>query len=135
MIQCWQECLAKHKEQELTSTDDSMQHPEGIDKTLPLQTTETGAGPRPSTGGRHQHVPPIALVTRNPSQIKIPSDQLTYRILLGLLDGKHYTQQPARRLAEYRQTLPKGRGYVSLALSPRSEESWQQVLASLDLLG
>ncbi len=32
-------------------------------------------------------------------------------------------------------TLPKGRGYVSLALSPRSEESWEQVLASLDLLG
>jgi hypothetical protein len=40
MIQCWQECLAKHMEKELTSTDDSRQHPEGIDKTLPLQTTE-----------------------------------------------------------------------------------------------
>jgi hypothetical protein len=52
-----------------------------------------------------------------------------------LLDREHYTQQPARRLAEYEQTLPKGRGYVSLALSPRSEESWQQVLASLELLG
>jgi hypothetical protein len=52
-----------------------------------------------------------------------------------LLDGKHYTQHPALRLAEYRQTLPKGRGYVSLGLSPHSEESWEQVVASLDLLG
>ena len=76
---------------------------------------------------------PVALVTRNPSQIKIRSDQLTYRILLGLLDGKHYVQHPARRLTEYRQTLPRGRGYVSLAL--HSDESWEQVLASLDLLG
>jgi hypothetical protein len=67
--------------------------------------------------------------------MKIRSDQLTYRILLGLLEGKHYTQQPARYFAEYRQSLPKGRGYVSLAFSPRSEESWQHVQLSLDLLG
>jgi len=80
-------------------------------------------------------VTPIALVARNASQIKMRSDQLTYRILLGLLDGKHYTQNPALRLAEYRQTLPKGRGYVSLGLSPHSEESWEQVVVSLDLLG
>jgi len=92
-----------------------------------------GAGSRQHAGGRHHHVSPVALVTRNPSQIKIRSDQLTYRILLGLLDGKHYAQHPARRLGEYRQTLPRGRGYVSLAL--HSDESWEQVLASLDLLG
>src|SRR5207245_242686 len=29
----------------------------------------------------------------------------------------------------------KGRGFVNLALSPRSEESWEQALASLELLG
>ncbi len=85
--------------------------------------------------GRHQHISPAALVTRNPSAIKIRSDQLTYRILLGLLDGKNYTKYPARCLAEYRQTLPKCRGHVDLALSPRSEESWDHVLASLHLLG
>ena len=34
-----------------------------------------------------------------------------------------------------RQTLPKGRGYVSITLAPRGQESWDQVLASLDLLG
>jgi hypothetical protein len=122
-------------EQESTSADNTVQHPEGIDHPLPRETAETEAGPRPLPHGRHQHVPPIALVTRNPSQIRVRSDLLTYRILLGLLDGKHYIQQAARRLAEYRQTLPKGRGYVSLTLSPRSEESWEQVLASLDLLG
>ncbi len=117
-------------EQELTPTRDTMQHLEGIDRPLPPEAAETGAGPRLLPCGRHQHVPPVALVTRSPSHVKIRSDQLTYRILLGLLDGKHYTQQPARRLAEYRQTLPKGRGYVSITLSPRSEESWEQVLAS-----
>ena len=85
--------------------------------------------------GRHQHISPAALVTRNPSAIKIRSDQLTYRILLGLLDGKNYTKYPARCLAEYRQTLPKCRGHVDLALSPRSEESWDHVRASLHLLG
>jgi len=47
----------------------------------------------------------------------------------------HYVQHPARRLAEYRQTLPRGRGSVSLTLSPFNEESWEQGLASLHLLG
>lgn len=122
-------------EQALTSTKGTKQHPEGIDRPLPLRAAVTRAGPKPLPGGRHHHVSPVALVTRNPSQIKIRSDQLTYRILLGLLDGKHYTQHPARRLAEYKQTLPRGRGYIGLALSPRSEESWEQVLLSLDLLG
>jgi binding-protein-dependent transport system inner membrane component len=108
---------------------------EGTGGSMPLQATETGAEPRPLTSGRHHHVSPVALVTRNPSQIKIRSDQLTYHILLGLLDGQHYTHYPAHRLAEYRQVLPKGRGLVNLALSPRSEESWEQTLASLELLG
>lgn len=122
-------------EQVLTFAEDTLQYPEGIDRILSQEAVRMGAGPGPLTGGRHRHVLPIALVTRNPSQIKIRSDQLTYRILLGLLDGKRYTRQSARGLAEYRQMLPKGRGYVSLALSPRSEESWEQVLVSLDLLG
>jgi hypothetical protein len=122
-------------ELELASTEDAMQHPEGSEGTPPQEVAETGAGLRPLAGGRHQHVSPVALVTRNPAQIRIRSDQLTYRLLLGLLEGKHYAQHPARRLAEYRQTLPRERGYVSLILSPRSEESWEQVLASLDLLG
>lgn len=119
--------------QKLTLTEDTVQRPEGIDRPLPQEDAEMGARSRQHAGGRHHHVSPVALVTRNPSQIKIRSDQLTYRILLGLLDGKHYAQHPARRLAEYRQTLPRGRGYVSLAL--HSDESWEQVLASLDLLG
>src|SRR5437763_14490310 len=109
--------------------------PEGSDRSSPTQAPETGTVPTSPRCGRHHHVSPVALVTRNPSQIKIRSDQLTYRILLGLLDGKHYTHYPAHRLAEYRQVLPKGRGLVNLALSPRSEESWEQTLASLELLG
>ena len=108
---------------------------EGIDRLWPRVASETGAGSRPLVSGRHQHISPVALATRNPSEIRIRSDQLTYRILLGMLDGTHYVQYPARRLIEYRQTLPKGKGYVSIALTPRSEESWEHVLTSLDLLG
>ncbi len=70
-------------EQALTSTKGTKQHPEGIDRPLPLRAAVTRAGPKPLPGGRHHHVSPVALVTRNPSQIKIRSDQLTYRILLG----------------------------------------------------
>ncbi len=121
--------------QELTLTENPLQHREGGNNPLPFRAAETEVGARPLLCGRHQHVSPIALVTRNPSQIRMRSDQFTYRILLGLLDGKYYTQDPARRLAEYRQTLPRGRGYVNLALSPGSEESWEQVVASLALLG
>jgi len=109
--------------------------PEGTDSSLLVQATELEAVSTSPSYGRHQHVSPVALVTKNPLGVKIRSDQLTYRVLLGLLDGKHYTQHPAHQLAEYRQTLSKGRGYVSLALSPSSEEPWEQVLASLDLLG
>lgn len=112
-----------------------LREPEETDSSLPLQATETGAASMSSKCSRHQHISPIALVTRNPEEIKIRSDQLTYWILLGLLDGKYYIQYPVSRLAEYRQTLPRGRGYVSLALSPRSHETWEQVLASLELLG
>ncbi len=109
-----------------------MQHSERSDRIVSQEAAETG--PRLLTEGCHPHMAPVSLVARNPSQIKIRSDQLTYRILLGLLDGKHYMQHPVRRLAEYRQPLPKGRGFVSLALTGRSEESWEQVLASLELL-
>jgi hypothetical protein len=108
---------------------------EGIDNSLPPPEAEAGAISTPSKGGRHQHVSPLALVSKNPSQVRIRSDQLTYRILLALLDGKHYTQQPAYGLAEYGQTLPKKRGDVKVAILPRAEESWEHVLASLDLLG
>src|SRR5438876_3151689 len=103
-------------EQELTSTNDTVQHPEGINNPLPLQAAETEGVSTSPQCGRHHHVSPVALVTRNPSEIRIRSDQLTYRILLGLLDEKHYAQHPARRLAEYRQSLPRERGYVSLIL-------------------
>ena len=85
--------------------------------------------------GRHQHISPVALVTKNPSHVKIRSDKLTYSILLGLLDGKHYTHYPARRLAEYRQTLPKSKGFISIALTPHSQESWEHVVALLHVLG
>jgi hypothetical protein len=121
--------------QGLTLTEDTMQRPEGIDRPSPQAAAQTGAVSTSPKRGRHHHVSPVALVTRNPSEIRIRSDQLTYRILLGLLDEKHYTQHPTCRLAEYRQTLPKGRGYVSITLAPRGQESWDQVLASLDLLG
>jgi len=122
-------------ELELVLTKDSMQRPEGADWSLPQIATEMGAIPMLPKNGRRQHVAPVALVTKNPAAIKIRSDQLTYRILLGLLEGKYYTQVPTHCCAEYRQTLPKGRGYVILAFSPRGKESWRQVQSTLALLG
>ncbi|SRR6266567_6555864 len=122
-------------EHELTSTDDTMQYAEVIDNASLFRATETRAMQAPHRRGRHQHILPVALVTRNPSQIKIRSDQLTYRLLLGLLDGKHYTKHQLPLLAEYSQILPKGRGHVSITFESGRQESWEQVLASLDLLG
>ncbi len=79
---------------------------EVMNTSLSFQTDEIGfLSTRPNLG-RHQHIAPVALVTKNPSRVKIRSDLLTYRILLGLLDGKYYIHYPAHRLAEYRQTLP-----------------------------
>lgn len=123
-------------EQKLTMTDNSApSKKEVIDSLSSSQLPEMGAKAAPLTRGRHKHVSPTALVTKNHSEIKVPSDQLTSRILLGLLDGKKYKRCLERHLAEYTQTLPKGRGYVSIALAPRDEESWDHVLASLHVLG
>jgi hypothetical protein len=105
------------------------------DSLLSFQGAEMGAEAASLTHGRHKHFTPTALVTKNPSEIKVRSDQLTLRILLGLLDGKKYKRCLEHRLATYTQNLPKGRGYVSLSFSPRDEESWDHVLASLDVLG
>jgi predicted Fe-S protein YdhL (DUF1289 family) len=122
-------------EQAFILTEVPLQHGEGPDHTLLQKAERQGIASGAHSGIRHRHILPVALVTRNPSQIKIRSDQLTYHILLGLLDGKRYTWQATRGLAEYQQRLPKERGYVSLTLSPRSEEPWECVLTSLDLLG
>jgi hypothetical protein len=91
------------------STDDTMPYSEVIDDASLFRATETRSIETSHRSGRHQHVVPVALVTRNPSQIKIRSDQLTYRLLLGLLDGKHYTKHQLPLLAEYSQILPRGR--------------------------
>jgi hypothetical protein len=110
-----------------------MRHMEGIDRIVLQGIAEPETGPL--VDGSYAGNLPVSLVTRNPAQIKIRSDQLTYRILLGLLDGKHYTLYPAQHHAEYRQSLPKGRGYVKLVLSSPGQESWEQVLSSLTSLG
>lgn len=109
--------------------------PDGTDSSSPPQEDEQKPTVVPSRCSRHHHISPIALVTRNRAEIKIRSDQLTYRILLGLLDGRYYAQHPVSRKAEYKQTLPRGRGHVLLVLTPHSHETWEQVLAWLALLG
>lgn len=123
-------------QQKLTMIDNSTQSKKAVIDSLSLsQRTEMPAKATPLTRGRHKHVSPTALVTKNHSEINVPSDQLTSRILLGLLDGKKYKRCLERHLAEYTQTLPKGRGSVRIALAPRAEESWDHVLASLHVLG
>jgi hypothetical protein len=122
--------------QELRRTLDTLGQYNGVVTifTLP-QATEAEVALVPLRRGRREHVSPVALVTRNPSEIKVRSDQLTCRILMGLLDGKKFINTPETQLAEYQQTLSKGGGYVNIVLSPRSEESPSCVRASLDVLG
>ncbi len=123
-------------QQKLTMTDNSAPSKKGvIDSLSSSQLPEMGGKAAPLTRGRHKHVSPTALVTKNHSEINVPTDQLTSRVLLGLLDGKKYTRSLERHLAEYTQTLPKGRGSVRMVLAPRDEESWDHVLASLHVLG
>jgi hypothetical protein len=116
-------------------TDDIMQHTEEVESFLPLQLVETEAILMPASHGRRKHLSPTPLVAKNPSEIKVRSDQLTSRILLGLLDEKKYTRQMGYHHAEYTLTLPKGRGYVCIILSPLNGESWDYVLTSLHVLG
>ena len=120
-------------EQELTVSDDCMQLLESSHTTPLLRLDETTEMPHPR--GRHKHVSSVALLVRDPLAIKVRSDMLTTRILLGLLNKAHFSKNPARNLVEYIQSLPKGKGFVSIALSPHKEESWDHVIASLHLLG
>jgi hypothetical protein len=122
--------------QELRWTLDSLgQQHETIASFMLPQATEAEVTLIPLRRGRREHVSPVALVTRNPSEIKVRSDQLTSKILLGLLDEKKYTILTEHHRTEYMLTLPKGRGYVSIILSPLRGESWDHVLASLHALG
>lgn len=116
-------------------TDDTMQQTKKVGNFLPLQSVEMGAILMPPSRGRRKHLSPIPLVARNPSEIKVRSDQFTSRILLGLLDEKKYTRRMVHNQAEYTLTLPKGKGSMSIMLSPLDGESWNHVLASLYMLG
>lgn len=116
-------------------TDDTMRQTEEIESLLPLQLVEMGTMLLPPTRGRGKHLSPTPLVTKNPCEINLRSDQLTSRILLGLLDGKKYIKHVERNLAEYMQILPKDKGYITIILSPLDGESWDHVLASLHVLG
>jgi len=98
-------------------------------------STGMGVEALPTAHGRHKHVAPAVLVTKNPREITIRSDQLTFRILLGLLDGKKYARYLEHNLAEYTQILSQGRGFVRITLSPLPGESWNHVLTSLHRLG
>lgn len=84
--------------------------------------------------GRSKHVSPVALVTKNPREIKVRSDLLTARILSGLLDSKKYTLS-AHQMSKHTQILPHSKGTVHMSFSPRSGETREQLLASLFLLG
>jgi hypothetical protein len=122
--------------QELRITLDTLgKNHEAVTGFILPQATEAGVTLMPLRRGRGEHVSPVALVTRNPSEIKVRSDQLTCRILMGLLDDEKFTINPESQLAEYTQTLSRGAGYVNIDLSPGNENSRSSVRASLDILG
>jgi hypothetical protein len=122
--------------QELRRTLDTFgQNNEAVTSFILPQAAEAKVTLMPLRRGRRKHLSPTPLVARDTSEIKVRSDQLTSKILLGLLDEKKYTILRGHHRAEYTLTLPKGRGYVSIILSPLHGESWNHVLASLDALG
>ena len=111
------------------------QNTETVTSFMLPQATETETTFMPLRRGRGDHFSPVALVKRNPSELKVRSDQLTCRILMGLLDEQRFIITPESQRAEYSQTLSKSGGYVNIVLSPRWEESRDCVRASLDMLG
>jgi len=123
------------KQEQRRTFDASGQNDDAVTSFMLPQATEVEVTLMPLRRGRGEHFSPVALVKRNPSAIKVRSDQLTCRILMGLLDDKKFIITPESQRAEYPQTLSKGGGYVNIVLSPRSVESRDCVRASLDVLG
>jgi hypothetical protein len=122
--------------QELRRTFEALgQNTEAVTSFMLPQATEAEITFMPLRRGRGDHFSPVALVKRNPSELKVRSDQLTCRILMGLLDEQKFIITPESQRAEYSQTLSKSGGYVNIVLSPRCQESRDCVRASLDVLG
>lgn len=116
-------------------TNDIVQSTQVISSILTSPPTAMEVEALPTAHRRHKHISPAALVIKNPREITIRSDQLTSRILLGLLDEKKYVRHLEHNLAKYTQVLSRGRGSVRITLSPLAGESWSQVLSSLHQLG
>ena len=122
--------------QELRRTFDALgRNTEVVSSFMLPQETEAEVTLLPLRRGRGEHFSPVALAKRNPSELKVRSDQLTCRILMGLLDDKKFIITPESQFAEYAQTLSIGGGYVNIVLSLRREKSRDCVRDSLDVLG
>ena len=122
--------------QELRRTLDALgRNNDAVTSFMLPQETEAEVTLLPLRRGRGEHFSPVALAKRNPSELKVRSDQLTCRILMGLLDDKKFIITPESQLAEYAQTLSRGGGYVNIVLSLRREKSRDCVRDSLDVLG
>src|SRR5690242_870217 len=81
--------------QELRRTfDDLGQNHDAVTSFVLTQAVEATVTLLPLRRGRGEHYSPVALVQRNPSELKVRSDQLTCRILMGLLDDKKFIITP-----------------------------------------
>ncbi|MBF6590689.1 MAG: hypothetical protein IVW57_09180, partial [Ktedonobacterales bacterium] len=84
---------------------------------------------------RAPRAPRAALVVKDPLAVHVPSHIFAQGIMRSLLDGNDYTRYPDRGIAEYRGTLAKRKGEITITLEPGDGEGWDHVFNSLNMLG
>lgn len=109
-----------------------------LEKTLqgvpPESEASTALQPRRQRGQRQ---PRPELVLRDPPAVQVRSDVLTSLIMRGLLHGSEYQLRTSqgKKMAVYRMPLAKGRGELTITISPGQGQAWDDVLKSLEVLG
>ncbi|HZT98515.1 MAG TPA: phage antirepressor N-terminal domain-containing protein [Ktedonobacteraceae bacterium] len=84
---------------------------------------------------RKKHAPPADLVTRDPPSVHVRSDQLAQEIMRGLLSQHEYVQHPELGIAEYQRFFARNKGQILITITAGSDENWDMVLRSLNVLG
>jgi hypothetical protein len=77
------------------------------------------------------------LVRRDPPAVPMQTDVITNLIMRGLLNKTEYQKQTRRgkEIAVYRAPLAKGKGELTITISPGESQPWDVVGKSLDVLG
>lgn len=106
--------------------------PSPLPATSPV--SEPPSVPQKRTRGKHRPRP--ELVAKNQPAVMIRTDAVTREIMRALLHGAEYQRLAEERIAVYRTPLAKGRGELTITISPGVvSQAWDDVIRSLDVLG